>query len=83
MYTTVTFMGRDVTANAEDELPIKNHLPADLGASFRTLNQWLNCGRCPADSASYLNEKQVVESALKQSTGSGGLTAIGMKGLMD
>lgn len=39
MYTTVTFMGRDVTANAEDELPIKNHLPADLGASFRTLNQ--------------------------------------------
>lgn len=42
MYTTVTFMERDVTANAEDELPIKNHLPADLGASFRTLNQWLN-----------------------------------------
>ena len=118
MYTTVTFMGRDGTANAEDELPIKNHLPADLGASFRTLNQWLNrgfapkadaveyrmhpsvmarrtyiyfyesdveddCGRCPAESASYLNEKQVVESALKQSTGSGGLTAIGMKGLMD
>lgn len=39
MYTTVTFMGRDVTANTEDELPIKNHLPADLGASFRTLNQ--------------------------------------------
>lgn len=31
MYTTVTFMGRDVTANAEDELPIKNHFPLTWG----------------------------------------------------
>ena len=113
MYTTVTLMGRDVTANAEDGIPIKNHLPADMGASFRTLNQWLNRGFAPIpgaieyemarrtytyfheseveddrgctpnESAEYLDEKQVVESALKESTGHGGLTAIGMKGLMD
>ena len=118
MYITVTLMGRDVTANAEDGIPIKNHLPADMGASFRTLNQWLNrgfapipgaieyemhpsamarrtytyfheseveddCGCTPNESAEYLNEKQVVENALKESTGHGGLTAIGMKGLMD
>lgn len=118
MYTTATLMGRDVTANAEDGLPIKNHLPAELGASFRTLNQWLNrgfapkagateykmhpsimarrtytyfheseveddCGNTPNESAEYLGEKQVVENALKECTGGGGLTAIGMKGLMD
>lgn len=118
MYTTVALMGRDVTANAEDGIPIKNHLPADMGASFRTLNQWLNRGFAPIpgaieyemhpsamarrtytyfheseveddhgnnpnESAEYLNEKQVVKNALKESTGHGGLTAIGMKGLMD
>lgn len=118
MYTTVTLMGRDVTANAEDGIPIKNHLPADLGASFRTQNQWLNHGfapmphatgyemhpsamarrtytyfheseveddggRTPSESAGYLKERQFAESALKESTGHGGLTAIGMKGLMD
>lgn len=118
MYTTVAFLGRNVTASAEDGIPIKNHLPADMGASFRTLNQWLNrgfapmlgateykmhptamarrtytyfheseveddCGRTPCESAAYLDERQVVESALKESTGHGGLTAIGMKGLMD
>lgn len=118
MYTTVTLLGREVTANAEDGFPVKNHLPADLGASFRTLNQWLNrgfapkegaieyrmhpsimarrtyayfhesdvvddLGRSPSESVRYLDEKQVVEAALKESTGSGGLTAIGMKGLMD
>lgn len=118
MYTTVTLMGRDVTANAEDGIPIKNHLPADMGANFRTLNQWLkrgfapipgaieyemhssemdrrtytyfhesevedDCGNIPNKSVEYLIEKQVVENALKESTGHGGLTAIGMKGLMD
>lgn len=118
MYTTVTLMGRDVTANAEDGIPIKNHLPADMGANFRTLNQWLNrgfapilgaieyemhssamdrrtytyfheseveddCGNIPNKSVKYLIEKQMVENALKESTGHGGLTAIGMKGLMD
>lgn len=118
MCTTVTLMGRDVTASAEDGLPIKNHLPADMGASFRTLNQWLNrgfapkagaieyrmhpsimarrtyvyfhesdvvddIGRSPSESVGYLNEKQVVEAALKECTGGGGLTAIGMKGLLD
>lgn len=118
MYTTVTLMGRDVTDNAEDGIPIKNHLPADMGANFRTLNQWLkrgfapipgaieyemhssamdrrtytyfhesevedDCGNIPNKSVEYLIEKQVVENALKESTGHRGLTAIGMKGLMD
>lgn len=118
MCTTATLMGWNVTANAEDGLPIKNHLPAELGASFRTLNQWLNrgfapkagateykmhpsimarrtyvyfhesdveddFGRSPIERSDYIGEKQVVENALKECTGGGGLTAIGMKGLMD
>ena len=85
MYTTVTFMGRDVTANAE-AVGYRMH-PSVMARRtyvyFHESDVEDDCGRCPAESASYLNEKQAVESALKESTGSGGLTAIGMKGLMD
>lgn len=42
------FFGRTVTVNTEDGLPIKNHLPHDLGAEFRTKNQWLTIGYTPA-----------------------------------
>ena len=41
MYITVTLMGRDVTANAEDGIPIKNHLPADMGRAFVRLTSGL------------------------------------------
>ena len=51
MHNQARLFGRTVTANAEDGLPVKNHLPPDLGAAFRTESQWLAIGYVPAGGA--------------------------------
>ena len=39
-----TFFGKRVDALAEDLYPVKNHLPAELGALFKTARQWEDLG---------------------------------------
>ena len=43
-YETAELLGQEVCANIDDFLPIKNHLPADLGASLKTRRQWEELG---------------------------------------
>lgn len=43
-YAIGTFLGEWMTACADDLVPIKNHLPAELGILLKTRRQWEDFG---------------------------------------
>lgn len=48
------WFGYKVEANRDDLIPIKNHLPPELGARLKTKRQWEQLGfRIPNDSPAY------------------------------
>ena len=50
-HVDVEFFGKEVLANADDYLPIKNHLPHDLAVKLKTKNQWSDLGFVPKSDA--------------------------------